>query len=134
MRIELTDDGGWQTYQINPDGSEFRYWYRPGLNLNLMLLGVALLPALLLATPIKLSHRLRLTVIGTLLLLVAYIPAGLMLVLSVRCLANDPGNVVCVWGKTSANIFGQLTSVAIWALLTWHVWLPSRTDEQATPR
>lgn len=134
MRMELTDDGGWQTYQINPDGSEERYWYRPGLYLNLMLLGVALLPALLLATPVKLAHRLRLTGIGMLLLILVYIPAGLMLVLSVRCLASDPESVVCMWTKTSANMFGQLVSVAIWALLTWHIWLPSRAGTAGASR
>lgn len=134
MRMELTDDGGWQTYQINPDGSEFRYWYRPGLYLNLMFLGVALLPALLLATPVKLTDRLRLTGIGIVLLVLLYIPAGYMLVLSVRCLVNDPGSALCMWTKTTANIYGQLISIAVWALLSWHVWVPSGAGRGASSR
>lgn len=134
MRIELTDDHGWQTYQINPDGSEFKYWYRPGKYLNLMFLGVALLPALLLATPVKLLDRLRLTGVGMLLLVLAYIPAGYTLVLSMRCLYNDPESGFCMWTKTTGNIFGQLISVAIWALLSWHVWIPPGVIDKKSPR
>jgi hypothetical protein len=125
MRMERTDDGGWQTYERAPDGTETKYWYRPGLYLNLMFLGIALLPALVLATPIPPLARLKLAGLGMVLLLLCYLPASFGLVLAVRCLARDPAAAPCLWGRTVANVWGQLISVVLWGLLTWHVWLPA---------
>ena len=49
MRIEITDDGGWATFTLRPDGTESFYWSRPGKNLTLFYMGLALLPALITA-------------------------------------------------------------------------------------
>jgi hypothetical protein len=129
LRMEVTEDGGWQTYQLEADGSETKYWYRPGKYLNLMFLGLALAPALLLATPVDPLRRLRLFALGMLLLFLLYLPATFGLVWSVRCLAAAPDATLCMWTKTVANIFGQLVSVALWGLLTWDVWLPAKRQD-----
>lgn len=134
MRMELTEDGGWRYFRIAPDGTESFYFYRPGKNLNLTLLSLALLPALLLATPVGFRRRLWMLGLGLLLLLVLHVLAALGLVVSIRCLVSTPDSAVCKWLKTVINTHGQLMSVVIWGLLSWDVWLPSRAPAQPEPR
>ena len=124
MRMEVMEDGGWRAFQILEGGEERFYWSRPGHYLDLTFLGLALLPALLLATPVSPLHRLRIFGIGMVLLLVAYVPAGFGLVWAVKCLHETPGNNVCHSVKTVVNVYGQLMSMVLWGLLTWDVWLP----------
>ena len=123
MRMEVMKDGGWRAFERAEDGTETFYWSRPGKYLHLTYLGLALLPALLLATPVALWRRLRLFGLGMLLLLLLYVPAALGLVWSVRCLYQTPGNTVCMTIKTVVNVYGQLMSLVLWGLLTWDVWL-----------
>ncbi|MBW2396465.1 MAG: tetratricopeptide repeat protein [Deltaproteobacteria bacterium] len=130
MRIEIIEHGGWATYTLHSDGTESFYWSRPGENLTLFFVGLAFLPALLIATPVSLRRRAGLLGVGLLLLYALQVVAGLGLVLSIRCLAEDPGSMVCQWGKTVGNTFGQVAAFVIWGLLTWHVWLP-RAEESA---
>jgi len=129
MRMELMEDGGWRTFQQHADGSETFYWSRPGKYLNLTYLGLALLPALLLATPVAALRRLSLLGIGMLLMLMLYVFAALGLVWSVRCLYQTPGNNICMTIKTVVNVYGQLISLVLWGLLTWDVWLPRPEPE-----
>lgn len=124
MRIEVLPDGGWRTFLLEPEGGESMYWSRPGANLTLFYLSLALLPAMLLATPVALLRRLRMLAVGALLLYLLHVVAGIGLVGTIRCLASDPDSTVCKWGKTVCNTYGQFATVVIWGLLTWDVWLP----------
>ena len=124
MRMEVTDDGGWRAFVIQPDGSETSYWYRPGTYLVLVYLGLPLLPALLLATPLRLTERLRRLGIGMVLQLGMHMLAGFVLVWTVRCLASTPDSILCRILKSVVNDYGQFLTIALWALLTWNVWLP----------
>jgi len=67
------------------------------------------------------------------LLYALHVVAGIGLVLSIRCLAEEPGVLVCQWGKTVGNTFGQVSAFVIWGLLTWHVWLPRGEKTTGAP-
>ncbi|MCP3998964.1 MAG: hypothetical protein GY722_28460, partial [bacterium] len=134
MRIEISEDGGWTTFTLRPDGTESFYWSRPGKNLTLFYIGLALLPALLIATPVSLKRRVRLLVIGMFVLFALQVVAGFGLVVSIRCLAGNPDAMLCTWAKTVGNTFGQVSAFVIWVGLTWPAWFPGSETTDGTGR
>jgi len=121
MSIHINEQGGWDFTLAGPAGRGFD----AGIgNLTLAYLNLALLPALLLATPVKWRQRLRMLGWGGLLLFVLHGLAAVVIVRVTLCLHYDRENVFC---KSLLVLFatgGQVFGVALWALLTWRYWLP----------
>lgn len=124
MRLARNEAGYWNAFVRDPGGGETFFWGRPPANLHLFFLGIALLPPLLLATPVPWRQRLRLLGIGLALLFLSHVAAAMGLVLAQHHLRMvNAGSVFWDWVKTLTNTAGQLGTFVIWALLTWDVWL-----------
>ena len=124
LHVDVLDDGGWHTF-LRATGAEpaFVYGMRPGA-LALIYLNLALVPALLGATPGPPLGRLRRVGWGLLLLVVFHVVAVTGLVRTWWCLHEDPGHFLCHGFRSALKVSGQLFGVVQWALLTWSVWLP----------
>jgi hypothetical protein len=132
MKLVINEAGYWNAFKLESGGGESFFWGRPPGNLHLFFMGLALLPALLLATPVRWSRRLGLAAIGLVLLFGAHVLGAAALVHAQYHLkVTDPASLFWDWVKTIANTFGQLASFVLWGLLTWHVWLPG--NEEAAP-
>ena len=92
-------------------------------HLTYTFLGLALLPALLMATPIDWSARLRLTGLGAVVLLATHVLMLVALVRVQRILLLDPYDVFGSWVRLCIGIGGQLSSFAIWGILSWRYWI-----------
>jgi hypothetical protein len=91
--------------------------------LDAVYLSLALLPALLLATPMRLGARLRLLGLGLLLLLACHVLTTLGLASSLRCVALRDQGLSCRFVAQNVKIGGQVSAALLWALLTWRYWL-----------
>ena len=100
---------------------------------HLILLSLALLPALLLATPAPFLKRFQLLGIGLVLMFLGNVLAMIGLTRGYYGLREAPGTFYWLWVFRSVNASGQFCSAAIWALLTWRYWLPTpaRTGAKA---
>jgi len=134
LSVQVLADGGWHTFLLAP-GAEatFVYGMRPGA-LALIYVNLALVPALLGATPVPLAQRLRLLVFGLLLLVVFHVLAVTGLVRTWWCLHQTPDDFLCQGLRGALKTSGQLFGVVQWALLTWSVWLPPRRRVASTPK
>lgn len=121
--IRTEPDGCWainashpeigQTWSIQMDS--------PKLNL-LVFLSLAVLPALLAATPVRTVKRLRLVGYGLVLLFILHVLSVSGSAYAMGCFCSDPNRPLC------RNMLGVLTSgglgfaVAIWGTLAWDSW------------
>lgn len=126
LRIEVLPEGGWQYFEVRGAG-----WMRPQIRWDAMtphyfLLGLAILPALLLATPAPWRMRLKLLGIGLILLYVAQVIAVVGLIRATHCLRIAPGTRHCLLTLRVVYTSGQISAAAIWALLSWRYWFPKR--------
>ncbi len=138
LQVELLPDGGWHVWRSPGGGAagsrDFLYGMRPGA-LALIYLNLALVPALLAATPVAPARRLRLVALGLALLVAFHVLAVTGLVRTWWCLAQAPEHLGCRSLRGSLKVSGQLFGVVQWALLTWSVWLPGRgADARAADR
>jgi hypothetical protein len=126
LHVDVLADGGWQTFLIEA-GAEpaFVYGMRPAA-LDLIYLNLALVPALLGATPVPATRRLSLLGWGLLLLVAFHVVAVIGLVRTWWCLQESPDDFLCHGFRGALKVSGQLFGVVQWALLTWSVWLPGR--------
>jgi hypothetical protein len=124
MRLTVNEAGYWNAFRLDPGGGETFFWGRPPENLHLFFIGLAILPALVLATPVRLLDRARLALIGLALLFVCQVLAAVALTHAQYHLRMlDAESVFWDYVKTIANAFGQLISIVLWVVLTWHAWL-----------
>jgi hypothetical protein len=123
-RMDATADE-WSCTITQPSGEErqLKRWY--GFLRHLLFLDLALVPALLLPTPVALRVRLRLAGLGIVLVYVGHVIAVLALMRGMWCLVESPGNFVCNWILRIAYTSGQLFGAAIWGALAWRYWFPA---------
>jgi hypothetical protein len=93
---------------------------------HLVLLTLALVPALTLASPTSWRNRLRITGIGLVLVFVGHVVVMAGLTRAMWCLVESPGDFVCLTLLRMLYVSGQLSGVAIWSLLTWRYWFPTQ--------
>jgi hypothetical protein len=126
LSVELDDAGGMTAYVHQPDGARkplFTHTYQP----YVIFLSLALLPALLAATPLSLAGRLRLVLIGIALLYVVHVVTVIAVFHVSICLVRTPGHTGCTWLRGILLTSGQITGFAGWGLLTWRFWLPGQS-------
>jgi len=128
FEIAVDVEGGWIASLRMPGGAKQPFYGAAASDRHLLYLNLALLPALLLATPVSLRHRLRLLVLGGLLMFLLHVAAEIGLVRAYVCLDLDPGAFFCAWLREHLQIAGQLFAVLLWAGLTFSYWLPRRPD------
>jgi hypothetical protein len=121
--IQVSDDNSWVVYRLPGRRPLFTL---EGDYLNLIMLNLALLPALLLATPVPFQKRLKLLGWGMILLLGIHALSAITLTHAEICLHYDPDNLGCNVAEGVFGTGGQLFAVALWVLLTWRSWLPRR--------
>lgn len=122
--IELTDKDGWQLYRVYPHGAKRKVKHWTDAVPPLIFLSLAMLPALLLATPIPFTKRLRLAGLGLLLLFPIHVFSIIGVMRGVLCLHAEKGTFHCLWLLRISYTSGQLFSAVLWGLLTWRYWLP----------
>ena len=125
--IALDAEGNWIASRVMDDGTREPHYRAAASDRHLLYLNLALLPALLLATPIDLVSRLRLLGWGVVLLFAFHVAMEISLLRVARCLDLDPGNRLCAWVWANLRIAGQSFAVLQWSLLTWRHWLPPST-------
>jgi hypothetical protein len=127
LRLDADSRGDLSAYTPLPGGKRKDFFYekyRPWpIYLNLVLL-----PALVLATPVRLEKRIRLLAIGMVLLFFWNALSMICLFRTQLCLMQNPESFVCSWLKGLAMTSGQIGSVLGWAALTWGYWFPRRGD------
>jgi len=124
MYIQTTADHSWVVYRLSEKRPLFTL---EGNYLSLIYLNLALLPALILATPLLLQQRLKLLGWGMALLLGAHALSAIALTHAEICVHFDPDNVGCNVVEGIFGTGGQLFAVALWGLLTWRYWFPIKT-------
>lgn len=125
MRLELQADGTWlvsvpafrgrTAWAFLLDSQEFGQ--------EVAFLGLAILPALVLATPVSLARRFRLLLValGTLFAVNVMSVAILVLVISVRCYGREADRT-CSLIAGSLSTWSHVTTFGLWGLLTWRYW------------
>jgi hypothetical protein len=121
--IVPTRDGGQSYIHRRGPGDEVETLALARDGLALQTLGLVLLPALVLATPLALRTRLALLVPGVALLFALQVATTVAWAPVARCLNGDPSDPLCSWAYWSLTTGGQLQGVALWGLLTWPAWL-----------
>jgi hypothetical protein len=135
-RIAARPVGGWRADVVPRDGSRRQLLLeRDEFVAHLFLLSLALLPALLLATPAPLYDRLRMLGWGMALLFFTQALSIVGLVRGTYCLRQHPGTFLCLVLLRLAYTSGQIMGAVLWALLTWRQWFPrTRAEEAAEAR
>lgn len=123
MSIQAAADNGWQVYRLPNKRLLFTL---EAEYLNLIYLNLALLPALLLATPLPYRRRLQLLGWGMLALVGMHALSAIAIVQAEVCVHYDPDNLGCTIVEGIFGMGGQLFAVTLWGLLTWHYWMPRR--------
>ncbi len=122
--IEAVPTGGWQSYILRGGAREEFYSWQEFVK-HLVYLNLALLPALLLATPVGWRKRLMLLGIGLAALVVVHALSLVTLVRGYICLQSDADSFWCNFLLRGAYASGQITAALLWAALTWKHWLPA---------
>ncbi len=120
LYIQVTADHSWVVYRLPEKRPLFTL---EGAYLSLIYLNLALLPALVLATPGPFQQRLKLLGWGMALLLGVHALSAIALTRAEICVHYDPDNIGCNVVEGIFGTGGQLFAVAIWVTLTWRYWL-----------
>lgn len=123
-RMEIREGGGWQLNEVAPHGAERKLKRWSTDVAPLIFLSLAMLPALILATPATMLQRLRTLAIGIPLLYLIHVLSVIGVMRGVLCQDVTPGKFHCLWILRVSHASGQLAGAALWALLTWQYWLP----------
>lgn len=129
IELEIATNDGWNAYYT---GGERRFFYTIGGEVrHAIYLNLALLPALLLATPVPWSRRLRLVGWGLLLLFACHVLLEVGMARTYYHFRTER-DAVSSWAMLQLVRGGTLLGVVQWALLTWTFWLP-RGAPRAVP-
>lgn len=119
--IEIGKYGGWRAFDetggYKRSISRWRSWQK-----HLHYLSLALLPALILATPAPWPTRFKLLAIAIPLLFVVHSLTMVGVVRAQYCYMIDRRDMLCNWVLRAVNTSGQLFGAALWVLLTWRYW------------
>ncbi len=127
--LEVDPDGTLALYAITSDGARKLTTPRAhGIYLSL-----ALLPALVLATPVPLRDRLRWLLFSMPLLFASHVLAVLAMYWAYLVLRDEPRNLPyeVLYGLSVRS--GQLIAVALWALFTWRFWIRPLAGRERLP-
>ena len=91
---------------------------------HLVFLSLALVPALLLATPAPILTRFRLLGVGLLLVFAGHVLALIVLTRGIYALKQAPGTFYWLWAVRIAYTSGQVVAAMVVVLLTWRFWVP----------
>ncbi len=131
--LERPPDSGWVAYvaaAAATPNSPRRLTAWPEFTRHLVFLSLALLPALLLATPAPWRTRPLLVAFGLVLLWIVHAMTLVVLVRGKLCLLGNPGSFACLWMLRLALASGQISAAVLWGLLTWRWWIPRRALER----
>lgn len=121
-RLRVNDWGGWSALFVENGYPvkicDWLMWQR-----HLHFLSLALLPALILATPAPWPARFRMLAIAIPLLFIVHSLTLVGVVRTQFCSMLDPFNFGCRWLRRVVNTSGQLFGTALWVLLTWRYWV-----------
>ena len=126
LSITIGTDGHLVVSRVSETGAGVQESYDP----NVLFLNLAILPALLLASPGKLVHRMRAVVLSVPALLALNLLLFLVLLRTRLCLSADPDGSLCVWAWGLLMTSGQVTAVLAWALLSRHAFLPAGSNRR----
>ena len=121
-RIEVTEEGGWQSWFPDGQGGETGFWKWEEFVVHLVYLNLALLPALVLATPMPWRERLKLLGIAMAALVAVHALTLILLVRGYLGLYHSPESFFHLWLLRIAYASGQIFAAVLWALLTWRFW------------
>jgi hypothetical protein len=139
LQIDADADGNWRVWRLE-GGSSSEVFGIPPESLTHIYLGLVLLPALLIATPVTWPVRLRLLARGLLLLLAVQVLSHATFVCAwAHYKGTNPSSVVSGWIMLVHSTGGQIFPAALWGFLTWRHWFPADQDAEAaiwdrTPR
>lgn len=129
-RMQMNDWGGWRALVIE-GGYPVKFtdwlpWQR-----HLHFLSLALVPALILATPAPWPARFRLLAIAIPVLFIVHSLTIVGIVRTQYCTMMDPFNFGCRWLRRVVNTSGQLFGAGLWAVLTWRYWLGKKRQPES---
>ena len=122
-RLERLPAGGWQLWVAADAGGETAVAHWAPFVVHLLFLNLALVPALLLATPAPFRDSLRRLGWAIPLLWLVQTLSLIALARGQLCLSSAPGSFLCLWLLRLVYASGQLSAAVIWALLSWRYWL-----------
>jgi len=132
-RIEVRPDGQWQSWVFTPEQGRHPLELWPRSTAYLITLSLAVLPALILATPIPAGTRWRLVALGLAAIFAVHVACTIGLMRGALCLRERPGSFACLCLLRLVYTSGQLLGAAVWAILTWKYWLPGSAPAPAAP-
>jgi hypothetical protein len=91
---------------------------------HLVFLSLALVPALLLATPAPIRTRFRLLAVGLPLVFLGHVLALIAMTRGIYALRQAPGTFYWLWILRMAYTSGQVVAATVVVLLTWRYWVP----------
>ena len=132
-RMQLNRRGGWRAIVVEAGyPMKFTDWWPWQMHLHY--LSLALVPALILATPAPWSTRFRLLAIAIPILFVVHSLTIVGICRSQYCAMLDPYNFGCRWVRRVVNTSGQLFGAGLWVVLTWRYWVgKKRVPKGETP-
>jgi hypothetical protein len=131
-KLRINEWDGWSALVIEsgyPMNFTNWWWWQTHLHF----LSLALLPALILATPAPWPARFRMLAVGIPLLFVVHCLTLVGIVRTQYCAMLDPYNFNCRWLRRAVNTSGQLFGAALWVLLTWRYWVGKKPQASREP-
>ena len=131
-RIEPTATLRIKSFTFTPEMGErfLRSWGRTSV--HLVFLSLALVPALLLATPAPILTRFRLLCVGLPLVFAGHVLALIVMTRGIFALNQAPGTFYWLWAVRIAYTSGQVVSAMVVVLLTWRYWVPRNSPGGST--
>jgi len=121
-KMRLNRAGGWRGIVVEHGyPMKFADWWPWQMHLHY--LSLALVPALILATPAPWSARFKLLAIALSVLFVVHSLTIVGICRSHYCAMLDPYNFACRWMRRVVNTSGQLFGAGLWVVLTWRYWV-----------
>ena len=127
-RIEASPSLRMKSYVFTPEkGRRFlRSWGKTSV--HLVFLSLALVPALMLATPAPIPARFRLLGVGLLMVFLGHVLALIVMTRGIHALHETPGTLYWLLAVRIAYASGQVVSATVGVLLTWRYWVPRRGE------
>ena len=131
-RIESTATLRMKSFVFSPEkGNRFMMSWG-STSTHLVFLSLALVPALLLATPAPIRTRFRLLGVGLPLVFVGHVLALIVMTRGIYGLREAPGTFYWLWIVRIAYTSGQVVSATVVVLLTWRYWVPRSSADRNT--